>query len=619
MRPDLLASLRLAGCYALFSAAWILSSDYLLLTITSDSNLVARLQTTKGITFVLLSSLLIFLLSHRDRQAQRQLLDALTHNARLLQQAQRTAALGSWEYAGHFHWSDEALRLLGRDPGCRHSDLEQFLGWLHPAERGAVQRAFLSLFEQQLPLAIAARLHQPHRDQAPWLMLRGEVDGSGQILGTVQDISSQKRDEAALRESERRFRQLFEQTPHIAVQGYDREHRVIYWNQASAQLYGYSLQEAIGKRLEELIVPPANRSQVSGAINRWMLGGSPIPPAELQLQRKDGSPVWVYSSHSMLRNSRGQTELYCIDVDLSGQKQVNDELHSSETRYRQLVEQLSDVIFSLDRQGQLSFLNPAWERLSGYKLHECLGRPLGQFLQPQDSARLTQQLGSLGHGQQSTLRGEYRLLSRGGQLRWVELQLNRCLPDDGLHGCLRDIHERHQGQLLQQARNSVLDELLGRRPLRQVLDGISRRLQTLSPPMRVSIMLLDQQMCLSVAAAPSLPADYLDAIDGIAAAREIGSCGHSAYSGELVIAEDLETHPYWRDYRALAQAAGLAACWSLPFKDDHGRVLGTFGIYYDKPARPSNADIALVTEFTRLASLAVQQHEQDRQLATPAQ
>ena len=51
----------------------------------------------------------------------------------------------------------------------------------------------------------------------------------------------------------------------------------------------------------------------------------------------------------------------------------------------------------------------------------------------------------------------------------------------------------------------------------------------------------------------------------------------------------------------------LRACWSLPFKDDSNRVLGTFGIYYHHCASPSNEDIALVTEFTRLAGLAVQQ------------
>ena len=72
---------------------------------------------------------------------------------------------------------------------------------------------------------------------------------------------------------------------------------------------------------------------------------------------------------------------------------------------------------------------------------------------------------------------------------------------------------------------------------------------------------------------------------------------------------DLRDHPHWLEFREAALRAGLRACWSLPFKNDRGRVLGTFGIYYGKPARPSRADIVLVTEFTRLAGLAVQQSQ----------
>lgn len=608
MRSDLIVPLRLAGAYILFSSTWILASDALLMAAVNDKALSSQLQTVKGMLFVLLSSLLIFYLNLRDRRAQRVLLNALTHNSRLLQQTQRTARLGSWEYDGHFHWSSEALSLLGRDPGSAHSGTEQLLSWLYPAERPALQRSLQALLEQHKPMAVSARLQRPEQQQTAWLMLRGEADANGQILGTVQDISTQKRDESALRESEQRFRQLFEQTPRIAVQGYDRERRVIYWNQASAQLYGYSLQEAMGQRLEELIIPPAARSKVVSAINRWLLGGPPIAAAEMQLQRKDGSMVWVYSTQSMLNNSRDQLELYCIDIDLSEQKQINLELQSSEERYRELVEQLSHVIVQTDTSGHLIFLNPAWEKLSGYAGYECLGRPLAQFLDSAGAASFNQQLSAIDNGQQIDLRGEFRLLTRQGQLRWIDIQLNHSPSNNLLNGSLHDIHDRHQLQQLQHARNAVLDELLARLPLANILNGISRRLQDLNPLMRVSIMLLDEQrQCLDLVAAPSLPEPYRQAIDGLPAQLELGSCGHAACSGELVIAQDLATHPYWQAFRTQALAAGLHACWSLPFKDENARVLGTFGIYYEQPKRPSQADIALVTEFTRLASLAVQQ------------
>jgi PAS domain S-box-containing protein len=606
MRPDLQGPLRLAGVYILFSTLWILGSDYLLHALVSDETLLTELQTAKGLVFVLLSTALIFLVSYRDRQAQNQLLAELTHRSQLLKQAQRNAALGSWEYCDGFHWSAEALSLLGRSAEDAQSSLEQLLSWLHPAERATAQRAVQALLQEQLSLSISARLLQPNQQQSTWLMLRGEFDSSGKILGTVQNISTQKRDESALRESEQRFRQLFEQTPRIAVQGYDRERRVIYWNQASTQLYGYAVHEVMGRRLEELIVPPQARSKVISGITQWQLGGQPIPAAEIQLQRKDGSLVWVYSSHLMLRNSLDQLELYCVDIDLTEQKKIDNELQVSETRYRSLVEHLGDAIFITNAADQLSFLNPAWEQVSGYPIHESLGSPLQRFMPELGQVPLNQQLQALRKGELDNLRLECQLLTQGGQVRRVELQLNFSPLEQSLHGSLRDMHERHQAQQLQQARNAVLDELLGLHPLHSILAGITRRLESLQPQMRVSIMLLDEHQRLHIGAAPSLPETYSQAIDGIPAALEVGSCGHAASSGELVIAEDLSRHPYWKNYQALALHAGLRACWSLPFKDDSGQVLGTFGIYYPQPTRPSAADIALVTEFTRLAGLAVQ-------------
>src|SRR3989344_3387158 len=192
MQPDLQGPLRLAGVYILFSTLWIFGSDYLLHTLIRDSELMAELQTGKG---------------------------------RLLHHTQRNAGLGSWEYRDGFHWSEEALCLLGRNADSSPSAPEQLLSWLHPAERAAVQRALHALLNDHHRMMVSARLLQPNPQQTTWLMLRGEVDADGRIFGTVQNISAQKRDESALRESEQRFLLLFEQTPRIAVQGYDRERR----------------------------------------------------------------------------------------------------------------------------------------------------------------------------------------------------------------------------------------------------------------------------------------------------------------------------------------------------------------------------------------------------------
>ena len=67
---------------------------------------------------------------------------------------------------------------------------------------------------------------------------------------------------SATEDSENRFYELIESLPMVAVQGYDRHRRVIYWNEASARLYGYSRDEALGQLLEDLIIPDHMRNGV---------------------------------------------------------------------------------------------------------------------------------------------------------------------------------------------------------------------------------------------------------------------------------------------------------------------------------------------------------------------
>ena len=157
--------------------------------------------------------------------------------------------------------------------------------------------------------------------------LRGtEINGRSRLLAVVRDITERKQAAQLLEASERRFRSLIEQIPNLAVQGYDRHRKIIFWNDASADLYGFSRDEALGQQLEETIIPEPMRQGVIQAVQNWIDHGTAIPSGELELQRKDGRPVSVFSSHALQLNSQGEPELYCIDVDLSEQKRISRQL-----------------------------------------------------------------------------------------------------------------------------------------------------------------------------------------------------------------------------------------------------------------------------------------------------
>ena len=156
----------------------------------------------------------------------------------------------------------------------------------------------------------------------------------------------------------------------------------------------------------------------------------------------------------------------------------------------------------------------------------------------------------------------------------------------------------------------VLEGIAGGAPLATVLTSIVRLIEEQASGMLCSILLLDREgACVRHGAAPSLPAVYIQAIDGLASGPATGSCGTAAYRGEVVIVEDIATDPLWAPYRDLALPLGLRACWSSPIFSADRRVLGTFAMYYGVPRGPTAEEHDWVAVATHLAAVAIGRDE----------
>ncbi|TDB02925.1 putative bifunctional diguanylate cyclase/phosphodiesterase [Halomonas marinisediminis] len=201
------------------------------------------------------------------------------------------------------------------------------------------------------------------------------------------------------RESEQRFRALLESLPKVAVQGYDRHRRVIYWNEASTHLYGHTAEEAFGQTLEELIIPDIMRDDVIAAHRAWVEEGREIPADELELRHRSGKLVPVFSHHVMLNEHTDEPLMFCIDVDLSEQKQARRELDFAR-RFDRLThlpnreffeEQLDEALRDTTAQGRLLVL--VFLDIDRFvDINDALGYQEGDRLLLQLAARLGQQL-----------------------------------------------------------------------------------------------------------------------------------------------------------------------------------------------------------------------------------
>ena len=179
----------------------------------------------------------------------------------------------------------------------------------------------------------------------------------------------------------------------------------------------------------------------------------------------------------------------------------------------------------------------------------------------------------------------------------------------------RDIADCKQSEQREQTRNHVLELLAHGAPLATILEAIVRGVEQERPDMLCSIMLLDSEgKHLLNGAAPSLPDFYNDAIDGFGIGIGAGSFGTAAFTGQRVIVEDVQTHPYWAPYRQLTASAELRACWSEPIRSASGKVLGTFAIYHHQAHLPSDEEIRLIEQTANLAEIALGRSDADQAL-----
>jgi PAS domain S-box-containing protein len=153
---------------------------------------------------------------------------------------------------------------------------------------------------------------------------------------------------------------------------------------------------------------------------------------------------------------------------------------------------------------------------------------------------------------------------------------------------------------------SVLERVASGESLPVVLDAVVGLVEAQGEGMLCTILLVDAaEGVVRSGATRSVPAEYARAIDGARIGPNAGSCGTAAYLKRRVFVDDIATHRYWADYKHLALAHGLVACWSTPIKSADNEVLGTFAMYYRVKRRPTPIEMSWVDAATRIASIAI--------------
>ena len=377
----------------------------------------------------------------------------------------------------------------------------------------------------------------------------------------------------------------------------------ITWSEETFRIFQY---DRTTKPTVELIlqrVHPEDAALVKQTIERASQDGKDFD-FEYRLLMRDGSVKRLHVVAHAERDKSGELEFVGALMDVTVAKEAREKLRKSEEKYRDLINASPDAICVMDADGKCVLVNPAGVELVGRSEEELIGSSITDTYLPEDRHLFERRIEKL--KAEGSLRFERKFLRKNSEVISVEVSLS-ALRGRYYQSIIRDISHRKRREALLAGENRLLEMVAKGDSLADILDSLCLLVEEQSSGVLASILLMEPNgKRLRHGAAPSLPKAYTDAIDGLVIGPSVGSCGTAAYRAEQVIVSDIATDPLWADFRDLALAHSLRACWSTPIFSAEGKVIGTFAMYYCEPRSPSPREQETIKHITHLAGVATQ-------------
>ncbi len=247
-----------------------------------------------------------------------------------------------------------------------------------------------------------------------------------------------------LKESEDRFKSLFKYAPD-AYYLCDLKGKFLDGNKACEKLIGYNKKELIGKNFLKLKLLTPDQIPKAAALLAKNALGQPTGPDEFTLIKKNGSKIAIEVRSAPVK-IQGKTLVLGIARDITERKRMKKKLEESEEKYRTLIEKTSDIIYSTDSHGNLTYISPQISKF-GYKPEKLIGKNIIQYIYPDDRKKIMNDFQkTITTGQESPSQFRLILNNQKDNLRWFE-ETGRALRDEqnkiiGITGIIRDITER---------------------------------------------------------------------------------------------------------------------------------------------------------------------------------
>jgi PAS domain S-box-containing protein len=474
------------------------------------------------------------------------------------------------------------------------------------------------------------------------VVLRAKVSVFIDLYRKTAEIAlhHEQRHQAALRARDERIRLILDSTRDYAFIGTDTERVITEWEGGAAEILGWAAGEACGRPADMIFTAEdraANVPQIESARARDT--GRALD--KRWLVKRDGSRFYAEGVTVPLRDEAGKLRGYAkIFRDATAEQLAAEQLAAIEAERERLFrqveaasERLVDIFqrapaFMCVMRGpdhRFEFVNQRYLQLVGQR--ELIGRPVRAAMPELEGQGLFGLYDAVYHGGQPIEgRNERMLLRRGSgdtlEQRFVDVVYIALREADGsvsgvlAHGI--DVTERTLAGLLAVGQRSALELAVTDAPLGDVLDVLAQTAEDYSGGAGLAaIRLADGERAgLRHAAGPSLPREFMDALDAMPPGPRSGPGALAAITGETVTLADIGAADFSPEFRALALAYGLLSCRTMPILAPSGAVLGVFCWYYRELRVPSEDEHEALALLANTASLVIgQRHEAQERMA----
>lgn len=401
--------------------------------------------------------------------------------------------------------------------------------------------------------------------------------------------------------SELEFHQVFERITDAYV-ALDREWRYIYLNAKACELFGRRAEDLVGRHIWTEF-PEGEGQPFQQAYEQALADQQPrqieawYPPYQRWFENR------IYPS------AEGLT-IYFLDI--TERKRAEQEMLQNQ----RMLSQAQRVAHVGSWEWDIAENRVTWSaelyRIYGVTpaQHAATFEAYMALVHPQDRERVQRAIAQAVSGTQP-FEFEERIVRPDGALRTLlsrgMVEVDAAGRAVRLMGACQDISERKRAEQLEAGQHEILAGIAAQRPLAQSLAQIAHLHEAMNPGALCSLLLLDESgKHVLHGAAPSLPEAYSRALHGLEIGEARGSCGTAAWRRERVVVADIASHPYWADYKSLALAHGLKACWSTPVLGSGGKVLGTFAVYFRELREPRPEELYSIDRMLPLTGVAIE-------------